>query len=250
MKTKVSGILTLLLVFVQFTFAQEKTVSGTVSDDAGLPLPGVNIIIKGTTTGTQSDFDGNYSIAVSQGQILVFSYVGFETREITVGASNTIDVTLKAGAVLQEVVVTALGVSREKQSLGYATQEVAGEDLAVVKTDNFTNSLSGKVSGLQIRRNNNFGGSTNVVIRGTTSLTGDNQALFVIDGVPISNRNTNSAAQAQASGNYYDYGNAAADINPDDIESVNVLKGAAASALYGSRAANGVIIITTKKGRK
>src|SRR5690606_8988636 len=139
---------------------------------------------------------------------------------------------------------------REKQSLGYATQEVAGEDLAVVKTDDFTNSLSGKVSGLQIRRNNNFGGSTNVVIRGTTSLTGDNQALFVIDGVPISNRNTNSAAQAQASGNYYDYGNAAADINPDDIESVNVLKGAAASALYGSRAANGVIIITTKKGRK
>lgn len=250
MKTKVSGLLTLLLVFMQFAFAQEKTVSGTVSDDAGLPLPGVNIIIEGTTTGTQSDFDGNYSINVAQGRVLVFSYVGFETQQITVGASNTINVSLKAGAVLDQVVVTALGVSREKQSLGYATQEVAGEDLAVVKTDNFTNSLSGKVSGLQIRRNNNFGGSTNVVIRGTTSLTGDNQALFVVDGVPISNRNTNSSAQAQASGNYYDYGNAASDINPDDIESVNVLKGAAASALYGSRAANGVIIITTKKGKK
>lgn len=251
MKTKFSGILTLLLVFIaHMTFAQEKTVSGTVSDDAGLPLPGVNIIIDGTTTGTQSDFDGNFSIGVAQGQTLVFSYVGFETQAVAVGASNTMNVTMQAGTELDQVVVTALGVSREKQSLGYATQEVDGDDIATVQTGNFTNALSGKVSGLQIRRNNNFGGSTNVVIRGNTSLTGDNQALFVIDGVPISNRNTNTAAQSQASGNYYDYGNAAADINPDDIESINVLKGAAASALYGSRAANGVIIITTKKGRK
>src|SRR5690554_3981528 len=251
MKTKFSGILTLLLVLiVQVTFAQEKTISGAVSDDTGLPLPGVNIIIKGTTTGTQSDFDGNYTINAAVGQTLVYSYVGFETQENAVGASNTINVTMKAGSQLDEVVVTALGVSREKQSLGYSTQEVSGEDLSTVKTTNFTNALSGKVSGLQIRRNNNFGGSTNVVIRGNTSLTGDNQALFVVDGVPISNRNTNTSAQSQASGNYYDYGNAAADINPDDIESVNVLKGAAASALYGSRAANGVIIITTKKGKK
>lgn len=251
MKTKFSGILTLLLVLVvQLTFAQEKTISGTVADDTGLPLPGVNIIIQGTSTGTQSDFDGNYTIEAAQGQILVYSYVGFETQEVAVGASNNINVTLRAGSVLDEVVVTALGISREKQSLGYSTQEVDGEDISTVKGGNFTNALSGKVSGLQIRRNNNFGGSTNIVIRGNTSLTGDNQALFVIDGVPISNRNTNSAGQTQASGNYYDYGNAAADINPDDIESINVLKGAAASALYGSRAANGVIIITTKKGKK
>ncbi|MDP2686716.1 MAG: SusC/RagA family TonB-linked outer membrane protein [Aequorivita sp.] len=252
MKTKFSGILTLLLVLVvQLTFAQEKTISGTVADDTGLPLPGVNIIIQGTSTGTQSDFDGNYTIDAAVGQTLVYSYVGFETQEITVGASNSIDVTMQAGSVLDEVVVTALGVSREKQSLGYSTQQVAGEDLATVKTNNFTNGLSGKVAGLQIRRNNNFGGSTNVVIRGITSLTGDNQALFVVDGVPISNRNTNNANQKNSSaGNYYDYGNAAADINPDDIESVNVLKGAAASALYGSRAASGVIIITTKKGKK
>jgi TonB-linked SusC/RagA family outer membrane protein len=251
MKTKFSGILTLLLVLVvQLTFAQEKMISGAVTDDTGLPLPGVNIIIKGTSTGTQSDFDGNYTIEAAQGQTLVYSYVGFETQEIAVGASNKIDVTLKAGSVLDEVVVTALGVSREKQSLGYSTQQVGGEDISTVKGNNFTNALSGKVSGLNIKRNNNFGGSTNVVIRGNTSLTGDNQALFVIDGVPISNRNTNAAAQGQASGNYYDYGNAAADVNPDDIESINVLKGAAASALYGSRAANGVIIITTKKGKK
>ena len=251
MKTKFSGILTLLLaLIVQISFAQEKTISGTVADDTGLPLPGVNIIIKGTTTGTQSDFDGNYSIEAAVGQTLVYSYVGFDTQEIAVGASNNIDVAMKAGSVLDEVVVTALGVSREKQSLGYSTQEVQGEDISTVKGNNFTNALSGKVSGLQIRRNNNFGGSTNVVIRGNTSLTGDNQALFVIDGVPISNRNTNAAGQTQAVGLYYDYGNAAADINPDDIESINVLKGAAASALYGSRAANGVVIITTKKGKK
>lgn len=252
MKTKFSGILTLLLVLiVQLAFAQEKTISGTVADDTGLPLPGVNIIIKGTSTGTQSDFDGNYTIEAAVGQTLVYSYVGFDTQEIAVGASNNMNVTMQAGSVLDEVVVTALGISREKQSLGYSTQQVSGEDLATVKTSNFTNGLSGKVAGLQIRRNNNFGGSTNVIIRGITSLTGDNQALFVVDGVPISNLNTNNPNQKNSSaGNYYDYGNAAADINPDDIESVNVLKGAAASALYGSRAGNGVIIITTKKGKK
>jgi TonB-linked SusC/RagA family outer membrane protein len=251
MKTKFSGILTLLVVLiVQLSFAQEKTISGTVTDDTGLPLPGVNIIIQGTSTGTQSDFDGNYTIDAAVGQTLVYSYVGFETQEIAVGDSNKINVTMQAGSMLDEVVVTALGVSREKQSLGYSTQQVDGEDISTVKGNNFTNALSGKVSGLQIRRNNNFGGSTNVVIRGNTSLTGNNQALFVVDGVPISNRNTNDAGQTQARGNYYDYGNAAADINPDDIESINVLKGAAASALYGSRAANGVIIITTKKGKK
>lgn len=251
MKTKFSGIFTLIaLLIVHFSFAQEKTISGSVTDDSGLPLPGVNILIQGTTTGTQSDFDGNYRIDASEGQVLVFSYVGFETQQITVGASATINVVMRAGAELEEVVVTALGVSRERQSLGYATQEVAGESISAVKSDNFTDALSGKVSGLQIRRNNNFGGSTNVLIRGVSSLTGDNQALFVIDGVPVSNRNTNLAGQAQARGTHFDYGNAASDINPDDIESVNVLKGAAASALYGSRAANGVIIITTKKGAK
>lgn len=251
MKTKFSVVLTLLLVsIVQISFAQQKTITGSVVDDAGLPLPGVNIIIQGTTTGTQSDFDGNYSIEAQEGQVLVFSYIGFQTAEVTVGAANTYNVTMRAGAELDQVVITALGVSREKQSLGYSTQEVGGEDISVVKSDNFTDALSGKVSGLQIRRNNNFGGSTNVVIRGNTSLLGDNQALFVIDGVPISNRNVNTAGQQQAQGTNYDYGNAASDINADDIESINVLKGAAASALYGSRAANGVIIITTKKGQK
>lgn len=251
MKIKIKGILTLLaMLIVQLSFAQGKIVSGKVMDGDGLPLLGVTIIIDGSSTGTTTDFDGNYSVNVTEGQVLLFSYIGYETARVTIGESDTVDVTMTTGSALSEVVITALGVSREKQSLGYATQEVSGENISSVQTDNFTNALSGRVSGLHIKRNNNFGGSTNVVIRGNTSLTGDNQALFVVDGVPIDNRNTNAAAQATASGNYYDYGNAASDINPDDIETINVLKGAAASALYGSRAANGVIIITTKKGAK
>ncbi|UOB16380.1 SusC/RagA family TonB-linked outer membrane protein [Abyssalbus ytuae] len=252
MKTKSSRFLTLLLAFiVHVSFAQEKTISGNVTDQDGLPLPGANIIVKGSSTGTQTDFDGNYSITASEGQTLVFSYVGQQTVERIVGTSTTIDVQLIEDAQsLQEVVVTALGISRDKKSLGYATQEVKGEDLNTVKSGNFVNALSGKASGVQIRKNNNLGGSTNVVIRGNASLTGSNQALFVIDGVPINNTNTNSEYQSQASGGYYDYGNTASDINPEDIESINVLKGAAASALYGSRAANGVIMITTKKGKK
>ncbi|ARV16690.1 SusC/RagA family TonB-linked outer membrane protein [Polaribacter sp. SA4-12] len=250
MKTKFKGILTLLLAFlVQITFAQEKTVSGIVSDSSGT-LPGVSVLVKGTNNGTQTDFDGKYSIKAKQGDVLSFSYVGYKTLEEKVGDLSTISVTMEDdNNVLDEVVVTALGISRDKKSLGYSTQKVSGDELTTNKSGNFVNALSGKASGVQIKKNNNLGGSTNVVIRGNASLTGSNQALFVIDGVPINNTNTNSAGQAQASGGYYDYGNAASDINPDDIESVNILKGAAASALYGSRAANGVIMITTKKGR-
>ncbi len=251
MKTKFNGFLTLLLVLlVQITFAQEKTVSGIVSDANG-PLPGVTVLVKGTSVGTQSDFDGNYSIKASVGATLQFSFVGMTTVDKVVGSSNSINVTMAENAqMLDEVVVTALGISRDKKSLGYATQKVSGDELTTSKSGNFVNALSGKASGIQIRKNNNMGGSTNVVIRGNASLTGSNQALFVVDGVPINNTNTNSAGQATAHGNYYDYGNAASDINPEDIESINILKGAAASALYGSRAANGVIMITTKKGKK
>ena len=245
-------MLTLLLAFVvQLSFAQEKTISGTVSDVSGIPLPGVNIIVKNTTNGTQTDFDGKYSIEASAGDVLVFSYVGLKAQEVTVGASSTVDVSMEEDAsVLEEVVITALGISRDKKSLGYSTQEVQGDELTAVKSGNFVNALSGKASGIKITKTTNMGGSTNVLIRGNTSLKGNNQALFVIDGVPISNRSTNTRGQEQASGGNYDYGNAASDINPEDIESVNVLKGAAASALYGSRAANGVIMITTKKGGK
>ncbi len=260
MKTKFSGILTLLLALVvQFSFAQEKTISGTISDNSGMPLPGVNIIVKNTTNGTQTDFDGKYSINANTGDVLVFSYVGLKTQEATVGASNTLNVTMEEdAAVLDEVVVTALGIKRDKKSLGYATQEVKGEAVSAVKSQNFVNSLSGKVAGLQIKPSGTMGGSTQVIIRGNASVSGNNQALFVIDGVPIDNGINNqivtaiaSEQRSQTSGRGgYDYGNAASDINPDDIESINVLKGAAASALYGSRAANGVIMITTKKGTR
>ena len=252
MKTQFRVILTLFIALVAHTlYAQDRSVSGTITDQAGLPLPGVNIIVKGTTTGTQSDFNGKYSIEADTGDVLSFTYVGLKPQEVKVGTSDTVNMTMtENAAVLDEVVVTALGISREKKSLGYATQEVEGEELSTVKSGNFVNALSGRASGVQIKRNNNLGGSTNVVIRGNASLTGSNQALFVVDGVPINNTNTNSKYQGQASGGYYDYGNTASDINPDDIESVNILKGAAASALYGSRAANGVIMITTKKGKK
>jgi TonB-linked SusC/RagA family outer membrane protein len=249
MNQKFKTILTLLLALVvQISFAQDGMVSGVVSDNMG-PLPDVSVVVKGTQTGTTTDFNGAYSIKANKGDTLQFSYVGYSTMEITVDALTDVNITFDGANTLDEVVVTALGISRDKKSLGYATQKVKGEELSNVKSGNFVNALSGKASGVQIRKNNNLGGSTNVVIRGNASLTGSNQALFVIDGVPISNTNTNSAGQAQAAGNYYDYGNTASDINPEDIESINILKGAAASALYGSRAANGVIMITTKKGK-
>ncbi|PCH75431.1 MAG: SusC/RagA family protein [Flavobacteriaceae bacterium] len=249
MKTKFNGVLVLLLALVvQLSFAQEKTISGTVSDETG-PLPGVSIVIKGTSTGAETDFDGNYSITAKQGDVLVFSYIGMDRKSITVGTSNKINITLTGGNVLDEVVVTALGISRDKKSLGYSTQKVGGDEVSKIKDANFMNSLSGKVSGVQIKSSGTMGGSTNVIIRGNSSLTGNNQALFVIDGVLINNSNNNTSDQRTGRGGY-DYGNAASDINPDDIESINILKGGAASALYGSQAANGVVIITTKSGKK
>lgn len=252
MKTKFSGVLTLLLALVvQLTFAQEqRTITGTVTDDNGMPLPGVNVLVQGTTRGVQTDFDGNYSIDASEGEVLVFSYLGMATAEYTVEQNTTIDVTLEPDAAqLDEVVVTALGIAREKKSLGYATQEVDGGEVSDVPTTNFMNSLSGKVAGVKIKSSGTMGGSSDITIRGNASLTQNNQALFVVDGTPISNAIGNTSDQQTGRGGF-DYGNAAADINPNDIASINVLKGAAATALYGSRAANGAIIIETKKGRQ
>ncbi|SEG20168.1 SusC/RagA family TonB-linked outer membrane protein [Flavobacterium urumqiense] len=253
MKLKFNGFLLLLVILVaQITFAQERAVSGTVSDNAGLPLPGVSVLVKGTKTGTQTDFDGKYSIKASSSQVLIFTYIGMKTQEIVAGSSS-VNVKLASGAVeLEGIVVTALGIKREKKSLGYASQEIKGADLTSgAGSSNFLNELSGKSAGVNIRKNTNFGGSTNVVSRGVKNLTGDNQMLIVIDGMPINNTNTNSSAGSQTAGarNTYDYGNNAMDINPDDIESLNILKGAAAAALYGWQAGNGVIMITTKKGK-
>lgn len=254
MKLKFNGFLVLLLVLMaQVTFAQERVVSGVVSDNAGMPLPGVSVLVKGTKSGTQTDFDGKYSIKASSSQVLIFSYVGMKTQEIA-ASSATVNVKMQSDSEqLSEVVVTtALGIKREKKSLGYATQEVKAEELtAGASSGNFLNELSGKVAGVNIKRNNNFGGSTSAISRGIKAIGQTNEMLIVIDGMPINNANTNSNTgnQTNGRGTTYDYGNNAMDINPDDIESVNVLKGAAASALYGYLAGNGVLMITTKKGK-
>ncbi|MFP2996179.1 SusC/RagA family TonB-linked outer membrane protein [Spongiivirga sp. MCCC 1A20706] len=245
MKTKFSGFLTLLLAFVvHLSFAQEKTITGVVTDQSGLPLPGASVVVKGTATGTQTDFDGNYSIQASVGQTLVFSYVGQKTEERTVGASNTINVQLNEDATaLEEVVVTAQGIKREKKALGYAVSSVGSEALESRAEGDVARILTGKASGVQITAAGGMSGSaTNVTVRGLSSFSGSNQALFIVDGVPFSN-------DTNASGNFLN-GNTGSsrflDIDPNNIESVEVLKGLAATTLYGTLGKNGVILITTK----
>ncbi|BAV94341.1 SusC/RagA family TonB-linked outer membrane protein [Ichthyobacterium seriolicida] len=235
------------IIFFQISHAQEMKISGTItSDDNGETLSAVSIKIKGKNFGTSSDFDGEYSIDANRGDVLEFSFIGMKTKYVKVEGSNRIDVIMNSDTqLLDDVVVTALGIKKEKKSLGYSVQKVSGDDVNVVKSGNITNSLSGKIAGVKINRTNNMGGSTNVIIRGNSSLSGDNQALFVVDGVPISNYSKNANTTKHTA---IDYGNIASDINPEDIKSVEVLKGAAASVLYGSQAANGVIMITTKKG--
>ena len=238
----------LLALMTQITFAQERVVSGTVSDNTGLPLPGVSVLVKGTKLGTQTDFDGKFSIKASPSQILLFSYIGMTTQEVKAG-STSINVKLAGGAIeLESAVVTAMGVKKSKKALGYASQEVKGNEIADTPVTNFADALSGEVAGLDIQSFGTLGGSANIIVRGFKSLYGSNQALIVIDGTPVLNETNNSSDVTSGRGGY-DYGNAASDINPDDIENINVLKGAAATALYGSRASNGALIITTKKGK-
>ncbi len=237
---------------LQVAFAQTK-ITGTVTDaDNGITIPGVTVLVKGTTVGTTTGLDGSYELLVPvDGKVLVFSFIGMVTQEVEIGGRSVINISMVTSyTALDEVVITALGISREKKSLGYAVQEIGGEAVNEVRETNFVNSLSGKVSGVHIRQSNTMGGSANILVRGTTSLTQNNQALFVVDGVPLNNNNTNEYSNQNDGWGGYDYGNAAMDINPDDIETISVLKGAAATALYGSRAANGVILITTKKGTK
>lgn len=230
--------------------AQNVTVSGTVTDgESGAPLPGANVIEKGTANGTSTDFDGNYTITVSgPSAILEFSSLGFTSTEVAVGSQRTINVTLNPDTeLLDEVVVTALGIRKETKALGYSLTEVGGEELATIKQPNAINALQGKIAGVNISQNSTgAAGSSRVIIRGSSSLTGNNQPLYVVDGIPISNENNGSASLW--GGN--DGGDGVSSLNPDEIESVSVLKGGAASALYGSRAANGVILVTTKAGQR
>lgn len=235
----------------QVAMAQTRSISGRVTDQANSQgLPGVTVLVKGTTIGTSTDGDGAFTISVpATATTLAFSFIGYKSVEQPIGSGNITVALLQDANQLNDVVVTAQNVERTRNSLAYAATVVEGQQITAARNPNALNGLSGKVAGVQIRQSNTLGGSTNILIRGTKSITGNNQPLFVVDGVPISNANTNGAGQQQGGGGY-DYGNAAADINPDDIATMTVLKGAAATALYGERASNGAILITTKKGRK
>ena len=248
------------LLVVVFSFgmalnvqAQEKSISGTVTSKSdGSTLPGVSIVVQGTTRGTETDFDGKYTIKASVGEILSFSYLGMKTKSVTVGDSNTINVVLEEDAdQLDEIVVTALGIKKSRKSLTYAAQDIKAEELSKVKQTNPVNSLSGKVSGVSITRSaSGAGGSVKVLMRGNASI-GNNQPLYVVDGIPLSNPTSGQPGDTfgDINGGNRDGGDALSLINPDDIESLTVLKGASASALYGSAGLNGVILITTKKGK-
>ncbi|WP_307143722.1 SusC/RagA family TonB-linked outer membrane protein [Siphonobacter sp. SORGH_AS_1065] len=228
-----------------------QTITGKVtSAKDGSPLSGVNVLLKGTSIGTTTNHAGQYSLTTASDQsVLVFSFIGFQSQEIPVGNKTVMDVALvESDASLQEVVVTALGIQRDKRSLGYSVGEVKGKDMTRVAQENVLNSLAGKVAGVQISQTGPTGSSVSMVIRGAKSLSNDNQPLFVVDGVPLANTLNN--VTEMGSNNKVDYGNAIADLNPEDIESVSVLKGPSAAALYGSRAGNGVVLITTKNGSK
>ena len=223
MKTKLNGILTLFLVLVvQVTIAQTKTVTGTVTDDSGLPLPGANVIVKGTTDGTQTDFDGNYSIEASADQSLVFTYIGFTTKTVNIGNKTEINVQMESGESLNEVVVVGFGTSREKKSLGYAVSSVDSEGLEQRADGDIGRVLNGKASGVVINNTSGVSGSaTNINIRGYTSVNGSNQPLFIVDGVPISN-------DTNPTGSFIDGHSGSSiplDLDPNAIESVAVLKG-------------------------
>jgi len=225
--------------------AQQKNVTGLVSDDQGVPLPGATVLVVETGNGTTTDFDGNYSIGVEEGQTLAFSFVGYATVEVVVGSASSYDVSLQAGNALDEIVVTALGIKRDEKTLTYASQTVQAEEMTQARDMSFANSLTGRVAGVEIRKSSSgAGGSTRIVLRGNKSLNGNSEPLIVIDGVPIVN---NKGGQPGMWGGI-DEGDGLSQINPDDIESINILKGANASILYGSQGANGVVLITTKSG--
>ncbi|MEM1321004.1 MAG: SusC/RagA family TonB-linked outer membrane protein [Bacteroidota bacterium] len=254
----------LLLVFalvvlgVSVSFAQQRTISGTITDDTGEALIGASVLEKGTTNGTVTDLDGKYSITVSSGDaVLVISYTGYASYEATIGASNIVDVALQTGVTLETAVVTALGIEKDKKALGYSVESAKGDALVTAQEANLVNSLAGKFSGVQVTNSGGQAGSSSrIVIRGVSSFLSNNQPLFVIDGVPVDNtqtfgggqNNTNGTGQGDSPLFFGGTTNRIMDIDPSTIEEVSVLKGASATALYGSRAANGVILITTKSG--
>ena len=256
-----NSIITLFFSLSSVLFAQ-KTVTGNVSAAQDGPLPGASIIVKGSdNTGAITDFDGNFSVSASIGDVLIVSFVGFASQQVSVANDSTLSIVLEADQQLDEVVVTALGISREKKSLGYAVTQVSGENLNTVKDNNLASSLTGKVAGLQISQSGSLGSASRITIRGNNSLGGNSQALIIVDGMPINaslpisgdGSQISSGSSGVGGGPSYEpsiSGGGISDINPDDVESISVLKGPSAAALYGSRAGNGVILITTKKGKR
>ena len=229
---------------------QDVVIKGTVTSDAeGIGLPGVSIVVKGTMHGVVTDSNGAYTITTPSNAVLIFSFIGYKTQEIAVEGRIIINLAMNEDVTaLEEVVVTALGITRQEKSLGYSVGKVSGSDMVRVPQENLLNALAGKVSGVQISQTGGTGSSVSMVIRGATSLFGDNQPLFVIDGVPVSNTLNNIGSFGND--NRVDYGNAISDLNAEDIENISVLKGPSAAALYGSRAGNGVVVVTTKSGKK
>lgn len=254
MRKKLQLIILFIALFLPGTylFAQDKNISGTVLSDENSPLPGVTVSIRGTNNRTQTNNAGYYTILAKPGQQLVFTFVGFGARTFTVGNSATINVKMEPeDKQLGEVVVTALGINRSKRSLGYAANDVKGVELAQTQRDNFLNGLAGRVPGVTISGTSGMpGSSTSIQLRGVNSLSGSNQPLFVIDGLPVNNETFNANTMVmQTENRTVDFSNRIADLNPEDIESLTILKGPEAAALYGIDAANGAIVITTKKGK-
>ena len=246
-------VLTGLLLVASQAMAQQRTITGRVTDDAGAPLAGVQIVIKGTGTGTLSNAAGAFSIRAAAGQILQFSFIGTQTVERTVGAEDVINVAMRTAAIsLEGVEVTALGQTAARKSLGTAQQTVQGSSIQQAQKENWANALQGRVAGLEVVSNSGVpGASSQIILRGVSSISGNNQPLIVIDGLPVDNKvqHSNQLFPSLFENRGIDFTNRAADFNPEDIESLTVLKGPEAAALYGIDAANGAIVITTKRGK-
>ena len=238
----------MLFIGLQFALAQRTITGKVISAEDNTSIPGATVLVAGTSIGAITDVDGKYTLVVPKDKnILLVSFVGMKSQQITLGESNILDVVLKPDVtMLEDIVITALGIPMEKKALGYSVQDVSGDDLTKVRENNVINSLSGRIAGVQVTNSSGApGSSSRIVLRGVNSLTGNNQPLFVVDGVPINNTDFGDGGLGFGGINR---GSAAQDINPNDIENVSVLKGPNAAALYGSRASNGVILITTKKG--
>lgn len=246
-------LFSVLLFTGSLVLAQNQQISGVVTSKLdGLPMPGVTVLVKGTTNGTITEVSGKYSLAIQQNSsTLIFSYIGMKKQEVEIAGRIKIDVELEPELTgLAEVVVTALGIKRSEKSIGYSVSTVNSNEINSAKSPSMITGLQGKVAGLSISSGGGTGTSQKVFIRGVSSFTGSNQPLYVINGIPMSNNYAGNDPVMNLANNTVDFGNQANDINPDDVESVTVLKGASATALYGSRAANGVIMITTKRGAR